>query len=346
MAGLDDILRSWQKTNTAFDIHKRLKSAGINTLAEQIRDRGVAMAAKQSTFDTIAKSAMYKPKYDFFYFNSVSDWLQKTSLHQQIIPKPFESNFYKAVTSQQTILNNLYSVNNSLAIATKNIERANVLYRATGSLASSIFYETLKHKDWSNFNTLTPYYEKVAEITETIREEQTVTNETLQRFEAILVEVKSQLDVVVTKDKKAFLKAFYNLLNLIGFLIGVYCLYLTTSDMSNNEAVKQINNKIDQIQKENKEATERIIHQVVQVKEEVEKHFDSLFNNNLKVKSRITCPIRNKPISNSGVISILRKDNLISIIDSCKKYYLIMYKKETEEYPITGWVLKKHTVSK
>jgi len=45
------------------------------------------------------------------------------------------------------------------------------------------------------------------------------------------------------------------------------------------------------------------------------------------------------------MISFLKKKETVSIIDSCKKYYLVIYKKDTEQYPITGWVLKKHTVA-
>lgn len=329
MAGLDDILRSWQKTNAAFDLHRKIKSSGIYSFAEQIRERNAAITGRQMTsLDHIAKAIMYKPKHDLFYFKSINDWLQKTNIHQQIIPKAFESNFYKAITSQQSIINNLFNVNNSFAFATKSFGQANVLCRATGYLSTSMFYETLKHKDWSAFNEISPYYERVAAITESIKEEQVVTNETLQKFDAILNEVRSQLNVVVAKDKKSFLKSFYNLLNIIGFLIGIYCLYLAESDISNKEAFKQTYAKVEEI------------------KTDIEHHFDSLLNSNLKVRTRINCPIRNKPINNSGIISVLSENELVSVIDSCKKYYLVMYKKETSEYPITGWVLKKHTQSK
>ncbi len=317
----EDFFRSWQQTNKMYNLQRKIKDLLPESYIDLINDKTATHA-----YDTLAKmTAFYNPSKDYSSYSYINELLQKESKIRDIIPKIFEKSFYIAIDSQEKLLSTIFSVNNSFSLASNGISQANVLCRAASNVSSSIFNDVLKLKAWDKFHTISPYYARIAEIADVIETENEVSSQTLIDFETLQNEVQTQLGKLIQTGKQHFVKSFLSLLAIIGFLISLYSLYLQLSDISNKEEIRQLEGSN------------------AKAKKEIIEHIDSLFRNNRNVQIITSSPIRSKPIKNSSVICKSKVGESITIIDSCKKYYLVMYKRGDFDYPIAGWVLKKHT---
>ncbi len=149
---------------------------------------------------------------------------------------------------------------------------------------------------------------------------------TQESFEKFQIQLFDELQLISSKSKSEKAKAFiFQLMQIISFTVMIFSLHSDSHKMTNKELSEIIDNKFKSHQEQTNTKLDSILSQIT-------KQRLATTNVNLRVNNKKRAAIK----------GIVKKGQLISVIETRHKYLLIYYiDKETGE-PKSGFVFKKY----
>lgn len=190
----------------------------------------------------------------------------------------------------------------------------------------------LKNIPFDDIDVAEYEYEVVEELTEVIAIQaetlQASSNDyvTQESFEKFKTQIFDELEQISSKTKSEKIKLFIlQLMQVISFAVMIYTLHTNSQKMTNGELSEIIDNKFKSHQEQTNIKLDSILNQLT-------KQRIATTNVHLRVNNK----------KRSAIKGIVKKGQLISVIETRHKYLLIYYiDKETNE-PKSGFVYKKY----
>ena len=246
-----------------------------------------------------------------------------SSLSQLAIQNKILSNKLASIaTSQLAVTSNLTQI--AMSVHQSHLNRFNTLNVAMQGISSGFLKEIVNARTWEDFDVAEEANEAIANISEeTLKQISVITQKELEEFRT---SVFNELTNLLSKSKTEKARQFLiDLMTIIGFLLTLYSVQQVNNDKTNKDVIIETKREFEKISNE-------FYRNISDSLEKLNKTRIAKTNVNLRYSTN----------KNSGKIGLVKKGQVVTVIEIRHKFLLISYLDFETGEPKSGFVMKKY----
>ncbi len=344
MNNLDEIIKSMQKQNQA--VQNTVGLSGLTGIAKYIQHinkikpnltglGGISEIARDMALQTekYSKTSMLGSNLatqiaslqmpgNNFALSSLTSSLSQLALQDKLVSDKIAN----LATSQLAVTGSLAQI--AQTIQQSHLNKFNTLNVALQGISSDFLKETAISKTWEDFGIAEEANETISNIAEeTLSQTTIITQDDLEEFRTSIL---NELTNLLSKSNSERARNFIiELITVIGFILTFYSVHQQRADKSNSEVIIETKKELEKL---NSEFSQKISFEL----QKLTKTRIAKTNVNLKFAAK----------KNSGKIGLVKKGQIVTVIEIRHKYLLISYIDFETGEPKSGFVVKKYFATK
>jgi hypothetical protein len=345
MNNLDEIIKSMQKQNQAVQNTVGLSGStgiakyiqhinkikpnltGLGGISEIARDMALQTEKYSkasmlgSNLATQIASLQQMPRNNFA-LSSLTSSLSQLALQDKLVSDKIAN----LATSQLAVTGSLTQI--AQTIQQSHLNKFNTLNVALQGISSDFLKETAISKTWEDFGIAEEANETISNIAEeTLSQTTIITQDDLEEFRTSIL---NELTNLLSKSNSERARNFIiELITVIGFILTFYSVHQQRADKSNSEVIIETKKELEKL---NSEFSQKISFEL----QKLTKTRVAKTNVNLRFAAK----------KNSGKIGLVKKGQIVTVIEIRHKYLLISYIDFETGEPKSGFVVKKYFATK
>ncbi|QKX05358.1 SH3 domain-containing protein [Aquimarina sp. TRL1] len=344
MNNLNNIIKSIQKQNHAVPNTVGLSGLTSNTKYIQSMNKinsnltglgGISEIARDRVLQTerlskntmlgrnlaVQSASLQVPKNNFVLSGLISS-LSQLKLKNKLVSDKLAG----LVTSQLTVTGNLGQI--AQTIQQSHLNKFNTLSVALQGVSNSFLKEVAIAKTWEDFDIVEEANETISNIAEeTLNQTTTITQSDLEEFRTSIL---NKLTNLLSKSNSERARNFIiELITVIGFVLTLYTLHQQKTDKSNSQIIIETKKELEKL---SSDFSQKISIEL----QKMTKTRVAKTNVNLRFAAK----------KNSRKIGLVKKGQIVTVIETRHKYLLISYIDFETEEPKSGFVVKKYFATK
>jgi len=315
-SSLSSLVESMQKMNQI-----NLDLTGLSGIFEVAREIAYQMEGYDTTSKKLAaQMAAIQTSQNNFALSGLTSLLSQIARQNQLVSNKLAD----LGTSQLLVSHNLTKIAKSFNQS--HLSQFNSLNIAFQGITRKFLREISVSKAWSDFDIAEEANETISNLAEdAISNTTAITQTDLENFRTSII---IELSKLLTKSNSERVRQFIiELITVISFILTLYSVHQVSSDKSNNKVIIETKKELDRL---NTEFSQRITEELQKL--------------NKKRTALVNVSLRYSVKKNSKIIGLVKKDQIVTVIEIRHKFLLISYlDKETGE-PKSGFVIKKYFI--